>query len=195
MQFQVKKIVSHFSRSFLKLQEINIGYNGISGKAKEVNHFIIEKADAVCLTLYDETTDEFIFVKQFRTGAARHWHEREPWILEPVAGHIDGQEEPEKAAQREGEEETNLFIPLESIVFLCRGYTSAGCSNEMHHHYFAKVDSTQFDFESAHGVDDEDIQVVKLKRDVVMQMIASGEIRTCSAVLGVSMAITLGLVG
>lgn len=192
--FKKNQITSHFARSFLKLDQVQGTYVGMKGNEKTFNHFIISKADAVCLTMYDKATDEFIFVKQFRTGAAMHLLETDPWILEPVAGHIDLHEDATKAAQREGEEETDLLIDVNDIVFLSRGYTSAGCLNEMHHHYFVYVDSTQIDFERSHGIDNEDIEIVAIKREDTLKMIDSCEIRTCSAILGVSMAIVKGLV-
>lgn len=192
--FKKNDIISHFARSFLKLDQVKASYTGMSGEERKVDHFIVSKASAICLTMYDKDTDEFVFVKQFRTGAFMHPDETDPWVIEPVAGHIDPKEDPILAAQREGQEETNMLIKIEDIRYLCKGYTSAGVSNEIHHNYFAYVDSSTFDLTRSHGIDDEDIQIIKLKRADVMAMITSGDIRTCSAILGVSLAIAQGLV-
>ncbi len=192
--FNTTNIFPHFKRSFLQLEQVKGSYESVFGGTKQIDHFVICKASAICLTLYDKDTDEFVFVKQFRMGAYKHPDETDAWVIEPVAGHIDPKEDPMLAAQREGQEETNMLIKLEDIHYLCKGYTSAGISNEMHHTYFAYVDSSNFDLNRSHGIDDEDIQIIKLKRADVMKMIASGEIRTCSAIIGVSMAIAKGLV-
>lgn len=192
--FTTTDIISHFHRSFMQLKEVKGGYESVFGGQKNIDHFVITKPSAICLSLYDKNTDEFIFVKQFRTGAFMHPDETNPWVIEPVAGHIDPKEDPILAAQREGQEETNMLIKLEDIRFLCKGYTSAGVSNEMHHTYFAYVDSSTFDTSRSHGIDDEDIQIIKVKRADALAMIASGEIRTCSAVVAVSLPIAQGLV-
>lgn len=192
--FNTTDILSHFKRSFLQLEQVQGSYESIFGGTKQIDHFVICKASAICLTLYDKATDEFVFVKQFRMGAYKHPDETDAWVIEPVAGHIDPKEDPLLAAQREGQEETNMLIKLEDISYLCKGYTSAGISNEMHHTYFAYVDSSTFDLTRSHGIDDEDIQIIKISREDTMKMIASGEIRTCSAIIGVSMAIAKGLV-
>ncbi len=192
--FTTTDLITHFKRSFMQLVEIKGEYTKESGETKHIKHFIITKPSAICLCLYDKATDEFIFVKQFRTGAFMHPDETDPWVIEPVAGHIDPQEDPILAAQREGQEETNMLIKLEDIHYLCKGYTSAGMSNEMHHTYFAYVDSSKFDMTRSHGIDDEDIQIIKIGRKEALDMIESGEIRTCNAILGVSMAIAKGLV-
>jgi ADP-ribose pyrophosphatase len=192
--FNIKKIISHVHRSFMQVEQVQGSYESIFGGTKEIDHYVLTKPSAICLTLYDKATDEFVFVKQFRMGAFKHPDETDAWVIEPVAGHIDPKEDPLLAAQREGEEETNMLIKLEDIRYLCKGYTSAGISNEMHHTYFAYVNSSSFDMNRSHGIDDEDIQIIKISREDTMKMIESGEIRTCSAIIGVSLAIAKGLV-
>lgn len=192
--YKIDEIEYEFKRSFMSLALVHATHDIINGGEKKLEHYIVSKQDAICLTLFDENTDEFIFVRQFRTGPAMHKTETNPWLIEPVAGHIDPNEDPAFTAHREGEEETNVKIDPESIQFMCKGYTTPGCLTEMHLHYFAKVDSSRFNYEESHGIDDEDIQVIKISRKKTMEMIASGEIRACNTILGVSMAIAKGLV-
>lgn len=192
--FEIKNIDYKFKASFMSLGYVKATHNCINGGEKEVKHYIIQKPDAVCLTMYDPVSDEFVFVQQFRTGPALHKDETNPWLIEPVAGHIDGVEDPKAAAKREGEEETDFSVSEDKLQFLCKGYTTPGCNTEIHHHYFAYVDSSTFDLNKSHGIDDEDIKVIKLKRKLVMDMIETCDIRSCNTILGVSMAIAKGLV-
>lgn len=151
------------------------------------NHLLLEKADAVCVTLVDKVSNTLLFVKQHRTGAAFNQHMTTSVILEPVAGHIDAGETPEQAAVREVKEETGLDIT--SLTFACKGLTTPGICNEMHYHYIAEFDSTSDEFQmlkdKVHGIDGESIELVTMTLEESLLALQKGDICSSNALVGI----------
>lgn len=188
MSINILKVVPHFTASFMKLEKVNATYEGFGGGTINVDHFAVVKPDAVCVTLYDEALDAYVFVQQFRMGPERNITESNPFMIEPVAGHIDPQELPINTAVRETEEEIDATVSPSDLVYMCKGYTSPGIMSEIHHHYFAKIDSTKLNKLAAHGIDDENIRILVIPRKETLAMIDDGRIAACNTILGVSMA-------
>jgi len=150
---------------------------------------VLEKADAVSITIVDVHTENVLFVRQFRSPVSCHSARSEyfnPYNLEPVAGHIEEGQTPEEAAIREVEEETTLTIS--DLTFIGKGFTSPGISTEIHYHYVAKFDSSKVDMEAllskVHGIDDEEISIELIPLDKAMEMVQTGEICSSHALVG-----------
>lgn len=84
----------------------------------------LDKSDAVCFVLFNETKEKVILVKQFRPGP-------KDYTLEIVAGLIDKGENPEEAVFRELREETGYteedvtdIKELPQGLFVSPGYTT-----------------------------------------------------------------------
>ncbi len=84
----------------------------------------LDKSDAVCFVLFNETKEKVILVKQFRPGP-------KDYTLEIVAGLIDKGENPEEAVFRELREETGYteedvtdIKKLPQGLFVSPGYTT-----------------------------------------------------------------------
>ena len=84
----------------------------------------LDKSNAVCFVLFNETKEKVILVKQFRPGP-------KDYTLEVVAGLIDAGENPRTAAFRELREETGYteeditdFEELKQGLFVSPGYTT-----------------------------------------------------------------------
>lgn len=153
-------------------------------------HLLLEKKDAVCLTMFDIHTETLLFVEQWRAGAQFNKDLNSDGItLEPVAGHIDEGENPIQAAIREALEETTILIKEEDITFIAKGLTSAGISNEIHYHYFAQFDSSKIDMSSilnkVHGVDGEEIKIKMLTIYDAMDMVSNGTMFTSHSIIGI----------
>lgn len=96
----------------------------------------LDKSDAVCFVLFNETREKVILVKQYRPGP-------KDYTLEICAGLIDKGENPVEAAFRELREETGYCIEdVEEFRELPRGlYVSPGYTTENLYFYSAKLKS------------------------------------------------------
>jgi len=153
-------------------------------------HLVVEKPDAVCVTLVDLKARKMLFVEQFRSGAACHHIGKSPYLLEPVAGHIDPGENPEDAAYREVDEETG-GLKIKNLRSVCEGFTTPGIANEMHYHYMAEFDSTEVDTDKTYGIEGESIKLRIFTIEEAFAKLQSGEIRSSAALISVLLAITL----
>lgn len=150
-------------------------------------HLVLEKRDAVCVTLVDKATGKLLFVSQFRTGAFCNTSSTNPFIIEPVAGHIDDGETPEQAAIREVKEETTL--DASHLRLVAQGFTSPGITNEKHYHFLGEIDSREEGFsalfDKTHGIDDEQITLKMFSVEEAKAMIATGEICSANTLVGI----------
>lgn len=177
----------HLDKSFLRLRELEMSVEKFEGGERQFTHFVVEKADAVCITLYDKNTEQFLLIKQFCTAASINKTEIDPWLIQSVAGHIDGLQTPEEAAIREIEEETGIVC--DSVDFLCKGFTSPGIVSEIQYHYLAQFDSSKVDLSKVYGLEDENIKVILINKADILPMIATSEIRNSNAIIGLSMSL------
>ena len=94
----------------------------------------LDKSDAVCFVLFNETKEKVILVKQFRPGSKDY---------EIGAGLIDGNEEPRVAAFRELKEETGyLEKDVTDIEEMPQGlYVSPGYTTERLYFFSARLKS------------------------------------------------------
>lgn len=135
----------------------NIDFKFLKGRimdhpTRDIKLEYLERANAVCITLFSEKLDKVLLVEQFRPGANKN-------IFENVAGLIDDGENPDTAVYRELEEETGY--KKNDITFFSKLetnygdgiYTTPGSSTEKLYFYAAKLISddvipgeTNFDF-------------------------------------------------
>ena len=83
--------------------------------------------DAVVVLPWDPVRDRVMLVEQFRLGPAMR-RDRQPWMLEAIAGRIDVGETAEQAARREANEEANLDI--QQLLPTIHHYPSPGAVTE-----------------------------------------------------------------
>ncbi|MBU2982259.1 NUDIX domain-containing protein [Lentibacter algarum] len=131
-------------------------------------------ADAALVLPYDPASGRVMLVEQFRMGPLARG-DKNPWVLEPIAGRIDAGETPEAAARRECLEETGLDI--RSLVPAGGCYPSPGEVSTYFHLFVGLADLP----DNAAGLggletEQEDIKshVVSLTR--AQELVESGEI-------------------
>ena len=137
--------------------------------------------DATIVLPYDPVRDRVLLVEQFRLGPARRG-DPNPWMLEPVAGLIDADEDPETCARREAEEEAGLTLTALEYVF--RLYSSPGNATDSFYCYLALADLP--DDHLRHGglaSESEDLRLHLVDFDDAMAMVDSGEIVAGPAVV------------
>ncbi len=96
----------------------------------------VRREDAAAVLLLNTDTNKIILTRQFRYPI----HDKtEAPILEIIAGKLDGDEEPLKAAIRETKEETGYQIKDGNIQFLMSCFSTPGYSSECFYIYYATV--------------------------------------------------------
>ena len=96
--------------------------------------------DAAIVLPYDPLRDRVLFVEQARIGP-RLRRDRNPWVLEPIAGIVDARETPADAALREAEEEAGLA----DVTLLDAGsfYVSPGATTDYFYSFVGLCDLPQ----------------------------------------------------
>jgi len=140
------------------------------------------RPDAVCVLPYDPQTDSVVLVEQFRIGALAK--SENPWLLELVAGLMDGDETPEAVARREAIEEAGLV--LGELWPLACYYPSPGGSDERVHLFVGRCDSSGAG--GVHGLaeEGEDIRVHVLPLAGALQACTDGRINNAAGLLALS---------
>jgi ADP-ribose pyrophosphatase len=137
------------------------------------------RGHAAAVLPYDPVRDEVALVEQFRVGALETPYD--PWLLEPVAGIIEGDESPEELARREALEEAGVEIL--DLAAVCSCFMSPGGSSEIVHVFIGRIDAR-----GAGGVfglpdEGEDIKVHLLPFAQLQAWLDEGRLRVASTLL------------
>ena len=137
--------------------------------------------DAAVVLPYDPFRDRVLLIEQFRMGPYGRG-DPQPWLLEAIAGRIDGAETPEDAARREAREEAGL--ELRDLLPASNYYPSPGAKAEFLYTYIglANLPDGIAGIGGAQG-ENEDIRAHVVSFDVLMDLVASGEITAGPLVL------------
>lgn len=168
MKFKIDSVENVF-KGFYSLIKATITYDKFNGGVETIERVIVKKQDAVCVTLIDPIEQKILFVRQFRPGCAIHPLEHSGWILEPVAGHVEDNEDVLLAAEREVFEETGLVVT--DLQLHSKGFTSVGMMTELHYNIYGFFDSTSYVPLKGIGVEDEDIEVVIMGFEEAKKMV------------------------
>lgn len=160
-------------RYHLRYQLFNGGLSNI------ITREVLERLSAAAVLPYDPYLDQVVLIEQFRPGALSL--NKNPWLIEIVAGCLDKSEAPDHVAYREAEEEANCKIT--ALELISDYYVSPGGSNEYLHLYCGKIDSSLIG--GIHGLadEDEDIRAFTISADEAFQKVRQGEIKTAPAII------------
>lgn len=161
--------------NFFALQSLKLHYQQFDGQRSDVlPREVFVGIDALLVLPYDPKRDRILLVEQIRIGPVVRG-DRQPWMLEPIAGMVDARETPLQAAIRESEEEAGLTdLDMRHISSF---YPSPGSSTDYFHAYVGLCDLPD-DHVSFGGLEEEaeDLRLHLLSFDDAMALVATGEI-------------------
>lgn len=143
-------------------------FNG--GDSALIYREIFERGDAVAVLPYDIKSNSILLVEQVRIGALKNKHS--PWLLEVIAGMVDGNEDLQRVAKKEAFEEAGIV--LNELEFMLSYLSSPGGTSERLYLYFALADLSQAG--GIHGLEceGEDIKVHHLPVDDAFELLEQG---------------------
>lgn len=120
------------------LDEFTVRHSRYDGSmSPPIDRAVFRPPDATLVLPYDPVRDRVLLVEQVRMGPLIRG-DRQCWLLEPIAGHIDAGETPQEAARREASEEAGLA--LDALLPICESYASPGGSVEFYYIFAALAD-------------------------------------------------------
>jgi ADP-ribose pyrophosphatase len=165
---------------FYKLRQLRLRHRRFDGDwSPQLRRELIHRPAAVAVLLYDPQREQIALVEQFRVGAIA---ERNPWMLELVAGLIDADDaDPEAVARREALEEAGCEIA--ELVPVADYFVSPGGSDEYLHLFCGRCDLDGVG--GIHGVaeEGEDIRVHVLPVAAVFALLDAGQIRNAHTLM------------
>jgi nudix-type nucleoside diphosphatase (YffH/AdpP family) len=143
------------------------------GQSPDLLREVFVATDAALVLPYDPARDRVLLVEQFRMGPYGRGDPL-PFLLEPVAGRIDGGETPEETARRECREEAGL--ELRALEKISSHYCTPGYSTEFFHLFLGLCDLPEVE-QGAGGLasENEDIRTHVIGFDRAMDLLRSGE--------------------
>jgi nudix-type nucleoside diphosphatase (YffH/AdpP family) len=143
------------------------------GQSAVLAREVFVATDAALVLPYDPARDRVLLVEQFRMGPFGRGDPR-PFMLEPVAGRVDGGETPEETARRECREEAGLS--LRGLEKISSHYCTPGYSTEFFHLFVGICDLP--DLRQGRGgleTEHEDIRTHVIDFATAMGLLHSGE--------------------
>ncbi|UYV35797.1 NUDIX domain-containing protein [Rhodobacteraceae bacterium D3-12] len=161
-------------RGFFLLNTLSLSHERFDGAMSEtLQREVFVAGDAATVLPYDPVRDRVLLIEQFRMGPYERG-DKAPWMLEPIAGRIDGFETPRSTAEREAVEEAGLR--LERLEPIASYYGTPGYSTEMFYSFIGIADLPK-SAAGMGGVEDEheDIRSHVVSFNDAMALIDSGE--------------------
>jgi nudix-type nucleoside diphosphatase (YffH/AdpP family) len=168
--------------AFFSVEEYDLTHRRFSGgHGEKLNRTAFVSGDAITVLPYDPVRDRVLLVEQFRAGPYARG-DAQPWLLEAIAGRIDGGETPEEATIREAAEEAGLA--LRNLRRVAEYYPTPGAKTEYLFGFLATADLP----DAAAGIggvegEGEDIRSHVVSFDRAMALVDSGEINVGPLIL------------
>ena len=141
---------------------------------------LVDTHDSVAILLYHKTLDSFVFVKQFRPSI--YLKNQEGFTYELCAGIVDKEKSLIEIAKEEIIEETGYDVPLEKLEKISSFYTAVGFAGGRQTLYYAVLDESMKVSEGG-GIENENIEVIYLKREETLEFMFDESIATTSGLM------------
>ncbi|MCB2110844.1 MAG: gamma-glutamylcyclotransferase [Defluviimonas sp.] len=142
---------------------------------------VVVSGDAAVVLPYDPRRDRVLVIEQFRMGPVARG-DGQPWLIEAVAGRIDGGETPEEAARREAREEAGLSF---SALLPVAGYYPSPAALSEYLYSFVGIADLPDGSAGPGGLENEgeDIRAHLLPAERLFALAASGEVNNAPLLL------------
>ena len=169
-------------KGFFSVEEHDLSYRKFNNEQSSIlTRSALISSDAVIVLPYDPANDRILLIEQFRSGPYVKG-DKNPWVLEPIAGLIDEGETPESAGIREAQEEAHLEIKRLELV--ARSYPSPGISTEFFHQYIGIVELLDSsDLIAGLSSENEDIRSHIFEYEQFFEMIERGKVNVGPLIL------------
>ncbi len=171
----IRHQLSHPYSAYFAVEEHDLSYRRFDGSMGPLlNRAVFISGDASIVLPYDPVRDRVMVIEQFRAGPYARG-DANPWLLEAIAGRIDGGETPEEAACREAIEEAGLH--LKTLVPGPRYYPSPAAKAEYLYSFIGIADLPD-DIAGIGGLESEaeDIRSHIISFDRLLELVSSGEV-------------------
>lgn len=165
---------------FFRAEALKIRHDRFGGGEVECARELWTQRRAIAVLPYDPVTDRVLLVEQFRTGAMAH--PEGPWVIEAIAGMVEGDDDLKETARREAMEEAGLDLgDLEEVaVFL----SSPGCTTERVHVFIGLTTLPEHGAVFGLEHEGEDILTHVMSFEDAMAGLTSGRILGVTALVG-----------
>ncbi len=160
---EIKKINEICKGKFLSLKEVFFNYKGRLKRWEVCNSM-----DSVAVLIYDKDLDSLILVKQFRLPV--FLKNKDGYTLELCAGLCDKAKPKRVIAKEEVLEECGYDVDESKLKRITSTWASVGTNAANQTIYYVEVDSRD-KVNRGGGVDDEDIEVIEIKKEIVEKVI------------------------
>lgn len=161
-------------------QSISFEIESKDGSKENQVREIFERGNGAAILLYNSESKTVVLTRQFRLPTYLNGNDS-GYLIEACAGMLDD-DNPEDCIRRETEEETGYKI--EKVQKIFEAYMSPGALTEILHFYIAEYSNTMKVGDGgglAH--EQEDIEVLEMRFEIALEMIASGEIKDAKTIL------------
>lgn len=168
------------SNNWYILKKVSYEYTKQDGSKHTQVREAYDRGNGAAILLYNKEQNTVILTRQFRLPTYINGNES-GMLIEACAGLLD-QDQPEDCIRRETEEETGYKIKDVRKIF--EAYMSPGSVTEILYFFIAEY-SKDMKVNEGGGVEheEENIEVLELKIDEAMNMLANGEIRDAKTIL------------
>lgn len=180
------------SDNWYTLKKVTYEYRKNGGEPETQVREAYDRGNGATILLYNKEQGTVILTRQFRLPTFINGNET-GMMIEACAGLLD-EDNPEDCIRRETEEETGYKISEVQKIF--EAYMSPGSVTEILH-FFVAAYSKEMKTGEGGGVaqEQENIEVLEMKFDEALNMIASGEIRDAKTIMLLQYAKLNGLFG
>lgn len=183
----IKIIEESFAyKGYLKVKQAIVEHVFKNGTTNTYSRFKLDRPDAVAILIFNRDTNSVILTKQFRYPI---FDREDSFIIEVVAGKIDGDEEPKVAAVREVMEEVGYKINPEDLAEPVVFYPSPGYTNEKIYAFLAVVNNSDKDEKLGGGLEteNEEIEIIEIEYLDFIKLISKNKIQDAKTIICASL--------